>query len=67
MAAAVTPSPSNPQAQPVSVPAWAWLALAVALFGAYVILQENGILLSSWERVHELFHDGRHALGFPCH
>lgn len=65
MAAAVTPG--NQHVQPVSIPAWAWAVLAVALFGAYVMLQENGILLNSWARFHELFHDGRHALGFPCH
>jgi cobalt transporter subunit CbtB len=53
--------------QPIRIPAWVWVAVAVALFGAYVVLQENGALLTSWMRVHELFHDGRHALGFPCH
>lgn len=54
--------------QPLYVPLAAWLAVAVALVTAYVLLQENGaVLASSWETVHELFHDGRHALGVPCH
>ena len=33
----------------------------------YVMLQENGWVMSNWMMMHELFHDGRHALGFPCH
>ena len=54
--------------QPTVVPLAAWLAVAVALFTTYLILQENGALLAnSWETLHELFHDGRHALGVPCH
>ena len=45
----------------------ALLPAVLLAFGSYVMLQENGLLLNSWEPVHELFHDGRHALGFPCH
>jgi hypothetical protein len=57
-----------PATEPIRVPALAWLSAAVALFGAYLMLQENGALLAdSWEVLHELFHDGRHALGVPCH
>jgi cobalt transporter subunit CbtB len=51
----------------ITVPRWTWLALAVALFASYAMLQENGALLSQWQTLHELFHDGRHALGMPCH
>ena len=51
----------------VDVPLWAWMVLVVALFGSYLMLQENGLLTSHWETMHEFFHDGRHALGFPCH
>jgi len=54
-------------ATPISIPWWSWFVLAVALLGSYLMLQENGILLSQWETLHEYFHDGRHALGFPCH
>ena len=46
---------------------WILLILGIVLFGAYVMLQENGLLLNNWMTVHEFFHDGRHALGFPCH
>ncbi len=53
---------------PVRVPALAWMAVIVGLAAIYLMLQENGALLaSSWEILHELFHDGRHALGVPCH
>jgi cobalt transporter subunit CbtB len=51
----------------IHVPAWAAILAVVSLFGAYLVLQENGWLVSSWMTLHELFHDGRHALGFPCH
>jgi hypothetical protein len=54
--------------EPMRVPLAAWFAVAVALFTAYLIMQENGaVLASSWETLHELFHDGRHAIGVPCH
>lgn len=54
--------------KPLEVPGVAWIAVAIGLFMTYLMLQENGTLLaSSWENLHELFHDGRHALGFPCH
>jgi len=50
-----------------------WLALiALALFA---VLFDNGALLTplvgeasgSQNYLHELFHDGRHVLGVPCH
>jgi cobalt transporter subunit CbtB len=56
-----------PPLEKVHVPAWALLVVIAALFSAYLVLQENGWLLSSWETLHELFHDGRHAIGVPCH
>jgi len=53
----------------IHVPAWAWALAALALFSLYVLSQENGALLSasSAQYLHELTHDGRHALGVPCH
>jgi hypothetical protein len=56
-----------PQVRPIRVPALAWIAVAFAVAVLYVMLQENGLLLRSWETVHEFFHDGRHLLGVPCH
>lgn len=53
----------------VRVPAWAWALMTLALFTTYLLLQENGTLLSAGaaEWLHEVTHDGRHALGVPCH
>lgn len=51
----------------VAVPAWGFLLLAASLFGAYLVLQENGWVLADWMTLHEVFHDGRHALALPCH
>jgi hypothetical protein len=53
---------------PIHVPWLAWAAATIGLFVIYLMLQENGLLLANnWETLHELFHDGRHALGMPCH
>lgn len=63
---AVTHTPAA--VPPIRVPALAWMAVIVGLAAVYLMLQENGALLaSSWETLHELFHDGRHAFGVPCH
>jgi hypothetical protein len=53
----------------VAVPAWAWALAALALAAVFVLTQENGTLLSASAAsfLHELTHDGRHALGVPCH
>ena len=64
MAAVVTPAQTG---EHIRVPAWSFVLMAVGLFLAYVVLQENGLVTSHWMTVHEFFHDGRHALGFPCH
>ena len=50
------------------VPWWAWLAVVIALLAAYVVTLENGMVMRAGaDVVHELFHDGRHFLGMPCH
>ncbi len=50
------------------VPGWAWLVLALALATVYLLTMENGATLRASATVlHELFHDGRHFLGVPCH
>lgn len=59
---------SQPTVSPIRVPGFAWFAVAIATAWAYLMLQENGAFLThSWEHLHEFFHDGRHALGVPCH
>ncbi len=60
----------HPQApaEPISVPAWAWLLVAVSVFGAYLLALDNGAVLGQYAEVaHELFHDARHFTGVPCH
>ena len=64
MATAIQPAHNGPA---IAIPWWSWLVMTAALFGAYVMLQENGLVTSQWMTIHELFHDSRHALGFPCH
>ena len=40
---------------------WPWSVLAVALLAVISVVAGSGGTL------HELAHDGRHLLGFPCH
>ncbi|MEU7527537.1 CbtB-domain containing protein [Saccharothrix sp. NPDC042600] len=53
---------------PLPIPRWAYAVALVALMVTWLVLQENGIALGhAAESLHEFFHDGRHALGVPCH
>ncbi len=60
---------------PVRVPLWAWLAVGALLAVVYAVGYDQGMLLepvlgklsSTNNYLHELFHDPRHLLGFPCH
>ena len=52
----------------IAIPVWAWLVAALALMSVYALTVENGATLQAGATVlHELFHDGRHMLGVPCH
>ena len=52
----------------IRVPLWAWALAIAAVFALYLIVSENGAVLSQAAHyVHEFTHDGRHALGVPCH
>lgn len=52
----------------ISVPTWAWAVVVLALALAYAVSMENGAVLKAGATtLHELFHDGRHFLGVPCH
>jgi hypothetical protein len=63
---AVVPASSIPARVPV--PGWAVALTVVGMAFLYLALQENGALLAQHAVVlHEFFHDGRHALGVPCH
>ncbi len=55
-------------AERIALPAWTWLVLALAVATVYALTMENGATLKGGATVlHELFHDGRHFLGVPCH
>lgn len=51
------------------IPKWALAVALFSLFAVYVLLQENGTLVSAGaaQWLHEATHDARHALGVPCH
>jgi len=59
----------------VRVPVWGWIAVGALLAVVYAVGYDQGMLLepllgklsSANNYLHELFHDGRHLLGFPCH
>lgn len=52
----------------VRLPARAWIVVVLALAAAYLVTMENGIVLEAGAtHLHELFHDGRHFFGVPCH
>ncbi|GAB7052755.1 CbtB domain-containing protein [Catenuloplanes indicus] len=59
----------DPAVAPIRVPLLAWLLAVVALVVFYLLLQENGLVTTGAvaEYLHEFTHDGRHALGVPCH
>lgn len=47
---------------------WAVFALVVAFVLLFLVGAEQGaVSIFQGVRVHELLHDGRHLLGFPCH
>jgi len=61
-------------ATPIAIPlsrSMIWLVgtAALALLVYYVVGIDQGALslFGADEHVHELVHDGRHFLGFPCH
>jgi len=55
----------------VHVPVWVWMVMGLALGLLYTVTFDNGFasaqVASSNMFLHELFHDGRHLLGVPCH
>jgi putative cobalt transporter subunit CbtB len=55
----------------VTFPLWAWLAVTLTLAVLYAVTFDGGFVSArvadSGMYLHELFHDGRHLLGVPCH
>lgn len=71
---AMTESPTLPatlEPAPVSLQeSWPWMLFALVLLAAllYLVGVEGGASsVGSGSFVHELLHDGRHLLAFPCH
>lgn len=58
-------------ARTIPVSRWMWLLLALTLATLYAVTFDGGLISStvakSQSYLHELFHDGRHLLGVPCH
>ena len=56
---------------PLPLPRWSWAALAAAVLVLWLVTMEGSVvshaLAGSSTYLHELFHDGRHLLGVPCH
>ena len=71
MAAVVRPSGLDVRPGAIEVPPWTW-ALLVAAFAVLWLVTMEGSAVSQViggtpNFLHELFHDGRHLLGVPCH
>lgn len=67
--AAITVSPGKSTAAPL--PTWAFAVLAGAVLLLWMVTFEAGpvseALGQAGSFLHELFHDGRHLIGVPCH
>ena len=60
--------PAAPALVPQLSPVRMWLAAVAAMAVLYAVTMENGVVLADGARyLHDLFHDGRHLLGVPCH
>lgn len=54
--------------EPIRVPVWTWMVVALALAAVWALTMENGAVLAQGaETLHEFFHDARHFVGVPCH
>ena len=55
----------------ITLPVWGWLAAALAAVVFWTVTMEAGGVSATFGQpgpfLHELFHDGRHLIGVPCH
>lgn len=69
--AAIFPAPARPAAAPTALPRWPALAVLAAVAVLWLVTMEGSaisqVLAGTPSFLHELFHDGRHLLGVPCH
>ncbi len=68
----ITTVAETPRAVVAPAPGWALVTLLVAAaLMLWVVAFDNGQLATVLQRgdlyLHELFHDGRHLIGVPCH
>jgi Probable cobalt transporter subunit (CbtB) len=60
-----------PEAVSVPIPRWGFALLLAAIGALWLVTFEAGPLSHAIGQAgtffHELFHDGRHLLGVPCH
>ncbi len=60
-----------PGAPAAPIPRWGYLLLALAVSVLWLVTFEGGPVSEAVGQassfLHELFHDGRHLLGVPCH
>ena len=67
--AAITVAPQGSTTAPL--PNWAFAVLFGAVFLLWMVTFEAGPLSEALGQagsfLHELFHDGRHLIGVPCH
>lgn len=71
MAAVVRPPALDVRPGEIAVPRWTWALLAVAFAVLWLVTMEGNavsqVIGGTPSFLHELFHDGRHLLGVPCH
>jgi Probable cobalt transporter subunit (CbtB) len=64
------PTAAVPQVT-VPIPRWGWALFVAAVGVLYLVTFEGGVVSEAVGQAgsffHELFHDGRHLLGVPCH
>jgi hypothetical protein len=64
------PTAAVPQVT-VPIPRWGWVLFVAAVGVLYMVTFEGGVVSEAVGQAgsffHELFHDGRHLLGVPCH
>ncbi len=61
----------SPTPQGLGLPIWAAVLVTVAAALFWAVMMEGGPLSTALGQsgpfLHELFHDGRHLVGVPCH
>lgn len=70
--AEVTTAPAEVAADAATIPTWGLVGLAaLAMAVMWVVGFDNGQVTGALDNTgsfaHELFHDGRHLFGAPCH